>query len=171
MRLLAILVALVSLTSNSIAGTNTLQKRWLFVWRNMADPKEVDRMIARFPGAAAAGYNGVVFSCNIPANKAPDLTNASKQNNLDLIAVVMGNPKDRNYVEGVLAKDELFVVHDGRATHQPDNPTRVLNADFEDATGNHFKGWSFQDDEGVTTFADHDVVHGAKTSLRMQDIG
>ena len=27
-----------------------------------------------------------------------------------------------------------------------------------------------QDDEGLTTFADHDVVHNGKTSLRMQDI-
>ncbi len=153
------------------ANAASLQKRWLFVWRNMDDAKEVDRMIARFPGAAAAGYNGVVFSYNIPASKAAELTNAAKQNHLDLIAIVMGGPKDRNYSEGVLAQDELFVVHDGRASHQAENPIRVLNSDFEEANGNHFKGWSFQDDEGVTTFADHDVVHGGKTSLRMQDIG
>jgi hypothetical protein len=155
----------------SVSNTSPLQKRWLFVWRDMNDPKEVDRMISRFPRAAAAGYNGVVFSYNIPAAKAAGLTTAAKQNHLDLIAIVMGNPRDRNDVEGVLAQDELFIAHEGRATHQPDNPTRVLNADFEDATGNHFKGWSFQDDEGVTTFADHEVVHGGKTSLRMQDIG
>jgi hypothetical protein len=168
---LVIFLALISLTAKSFADTNSLQKRWLFEWRNMSDPKEVDRMIARFPGAAAAGYNGVVFSHDIAPAKASELTNAAKQHHLDLIAIVMGNPKDRNYVEGVLAQDELFVVHDGRATHQPDNPVRVLNSDFEEATGNHFKGWSFQDDEGVTTFADHDIVHGGKTSLRMQDIG
>ena len=47
-----------------------MQKRWLFVWRDMSDPKEVDRMIARFPRAQAAGYNGVAFSYNIPAEKA-----------------------------------------------------------------------------------------------------
>jgi len=146
------------------------QKRWLFVWRNMNDPKEVERMITRFPQAAATGYNGVVFSHDIAPAKASELTTAAKQNHLDLVAVVMGGPKDRNYFEGVLAQDELFVVHDNRAVHQPDNPTRVLNGDFEEASGNHFKGWSFQDDEGVTTFADHEVVHGGKTSLRMQDI-
>ena len=28
-----------------------------------------------------------------------------------------------------------------------------------------------QDDEGVTTFADHETVHGGKTSLRMENIG
>lgn len=169
---LAISIAAVA-TSKADPNTNTpaLQKRWLFIWRNMSDPKEVDRMLTRFPAAAAAGYNGVVFSPNIPPAKAPDLANAANLSHLNLIAIVMGNPKERNYVEGVLAQDELFVVHDGRATHQPDNPTRVLNADFEDVSANHFKGWSFQDDEGITTFADHDVVHGGKTSLRMQDIG
>lgn len=168
----AILVAvfLISSFAEAAPGSPTLQKRWLFVWRNMNDPKEVDRMIARFPRAVAAGYNGVAFSYNIPSAKAADLTNAAKQNHLDLIAIVMGSPKDRNYYEGILAQDELFVVHDGRATHHPDNSVSILNADFEDAAGNHFKGWSFQDDEGVTTFTDHDVVHRGKTSLRMQDI-
>ena len=26
-------------------ASRVMQKRWLFVWRNMSDPKEVDRMI------------------------------------------------------------------------------------------------------------------------------
>ncbi len=26
-----------------------MHKRWLFIWRDMSDSKEVDRMIARFP--------------------------------------------------------------------------------------------------------------------------
>jgi hypothetical protein len=148
-----------------------MQKRWLFVWRDMSDPKEVDRMIARFPRAKAAGYNGVAFSYKIPAGKAAELRQAAKKHGLDLIAIVMGSPHDRNYVEGVLSKDALFVAHGGTATLQPDNPTRVVNGNFEDVMGNQFRGWSLQDDEGVTTFADHEVVHGGKTSLRMESIG
>jgi hypothetical protein len=151
------------------AGTG-LQKRWLFIWRDMSDPKEVDRMIARFPRAKADGYNGVAFSYNIPASKAPELRQAAKQNGLDLVAIVMDGSHDPNYVEGVLSKDALFVAHGGKAAHQPDNPTQVKNADFENVTGNHFNGWGFQDDEGVTTFADHEVVHNGKTSLRMENV-
>jgi hypothetical protein len=147
------------------------QKRWLFVWRDMTAPNEVDRMIARFPRAKADGYNGVAFSYNIPASKAAELRQAAKQNGLDLIAIVMNGSHDRNYNEGVLSKDALFVTHNGRATHVPDNPTRVVNPDFENVTGNHFNGWAFQDDEGVTTFADHDVVHSGTTSLRMESVG
>ena len=137
----------------------------------MGDPREVDRMIARFPQAKADGYNAVVFSANVAPAKAAELKQAAKQNGLGLVAIVMGGSRDRNYSEGVLAKDELFVAHGTTATHQPDNPTVVLNGDFEQNSGNHAARWAFQDDEGVTTFIDHDVVHGGKASLRMENIG
>lgn len=149
---------------------HSLQKRWLFVWRQVSNPQEVDRMIARFPQAKADGYNGVVFSWNIAPGRAAALKEAARQNGLDLVTAVMGGFHDRNYVEGVLSKDALFVVRDGMPTFTPDNPTKVVNGDFEDVAGNHFKGWSFQDDEGVTTFADHEITHGGKTSLRMENI-
>src|SRR5947209_2393135 len=62
-----------------------LQKRWLFVWRNLNDPAEVDRMLERFPRAAKDGYNGVVFSGKIAAAKAPDIRRAAESNHLALI--------------------------------------------------------------------------------------
>src|SRR2546423_3614715 len=76
--------------------SSRLQKRWFFEWRNMNDPKEVDRMIGRFPRAKAAGYNGAVFSHNVPSSKAAELKEAAREQGLDLIAIVMGNPKERN---------------------------------------------------------------------------
>src|SRR5690349_24487779 len=84
-----------------------MQKRWLFIWRDMSDPKEVDRMIARFPRAEADGYNGVAFSYNVAKSRTAALRQAAKQHHLDLIAIVMGGAHDRNYVEGVLSKDAL----------------------------------------------------------------
>ena len=149
----------------------SMQKRWLFIWRDMKDPKEVDRMIERFPRAKADGYNGVAFSCDLVESKAAELRQAAQRNGLDLVAIVMGGSHDRNYVEGMPVKDALFVVHDGKATLLADNPTRVLNAGFEEFAGNHFKNWAFQDDEGVTTFVDHEVKHGGAAALRMENIG
>ncbi len=148
-----------------------LRYRWLFVWRDMNDPKEVDRVIARMPAAEAVGYNGVALSGIVAQERAPALREAAKKHHMDLIAIVMGGFHDRNYAEGLAVKDALFVARAGQATLQQDNPTRITNGDFEDVSGNHFRGWGFQDDEGVTTFADHDVVHGGKTSLRMESIG
>jgi hypothetical protein len=148
-----------------------LKNRWLFVWRNMSDPKEVERMIARFPQAAALGYNGVVFSHNIAESKAAELKEAARKNGLNLFVVVMDGVRDRNYAEGVPVENALFVVKDGRAALQQDNPTRVSNGDFEQASGDKFAGWTFQDDVGVTTFADHDVTHSGRISLRMENVG
>ena len=169
--LLCGLLAFDAASAQTSENAARLQKRWLFVWRGVHDPKEVDRMIARFPAAAAAGYNGVVFPHDVAPAKASELKAAAKQNHLDLIAIVMGNAKERNYAEGVAVQDALFVVHDSRATLQPDNPTKLINGDFEQVTGNRFAGWTMQDDEGKVSFADHEVVHGGKTSLRMENIG
>ena len=73
-------------------------------------------------------------------------------------------------MEGVLSKDAVFVAQGGRATLLADKP-KILNGDFEDVKDNHFGGWTMQDDEGVTSFADHQVFHGGKTALRMESIG
>jgi hypothetical protein len=147
-----------------------LQKRWLFVWRDMHDAKEVDRVIARLPQAKAAGYNGLVLSPNMVPAKAGELREATQRNGLDIVAIVMGNSKDRNYMEGVPVSNALFVVRNGVATHQPDEAIRYANGDFEAFSGNRFKQWRFQDDEGVTTFADAEIKHGGKASLRMETI-
>ena len=69
--------------------SHLLQKRWLFVWRNLNEPGELDRTLERFPRAAAAGYNGVVFAPNFPVAKAADIRRAAETNHLALIAVVM----------------------------------------------------------------------------------
>ena len=148
-----------------------MQKRWLFFWRDMSDPKQVDRTIALFPRAQAAGYNAVVVGANVAPSRAAEFRQAAKQHGLGVVAMVMGGGRDPNDVEGLHVQDALFVAQAGRANFQADNPTQVVNADFEDVNGNHFHGWQFQDDEGVTTFADHDVTHSGKTSLRMENIG
>ncbi len=152
------------------AAAPRLEKRWLFIWRDLGDPNEVERMIARFPQAASASYNGVAFSYNIAPEKAAKLQQAAQQYHLDLIAIVMGGAHNRNDMEGVLVSNALFVAHDQRAVFAPDNPTQVRNGDFEEFSGNHFQGWQFQDDEGVTTFADHEITHSGKTSLRMENL-
>ncbi len=146
------------------------QRRWLFFTGDLTDPKAVDEMIARFPAAQASHYNGIVIPFNVAAEKAPTLRAAAKKYGLEIICAVMGGAHDRNFVEGVPVKDALFVANGGMAAHKPDNPTQVLNGDFESAAENHFSGWGWQDDVGVTTFADHAVVHGGKASLRMETI-
>jgi hypothetical protein len=152
------------------AAAPSLQKRWLFVWRDMNDAKEVYRVIARLPRAKAAGYNGIVLSPSMPPAKAIEFREAARVNGLDIVAIVMGNSKDRNYMEGLPVQDALFIVRDGVARHHSEDDPCVANGDFEAFTGNHFSRWRFQDDEGVTTFVDTVVKHNGKASLRMESI-
>jgi hypothetical protein len=174
---LLVLTASLTLVLGACAGAqrtdgkpeDRLSHRWLFVWRDMSDPAEIDRMIARFPRAQAAGYNGVVFDHPIAPEKAAELKAAAKKHGLKLVVTVMGGARDRNNMEGVLSRGARFVAHNGVATFQADNPTKVLNGDFEQAEGDKLAGWTLQDSPGETTFADHEVVHGGKTSVRMQD--
>jgi hypothetical protein len=71
-----------------------LTKRWLFVWREMTDPAEVDRTIALFPRAEKAGYNAVVLTYEIAPGKVEELKAAARQHHLALIPIVMGGPHD-----------------------------------------------------------------------------
>ena len=155
----------------AVKSRPVMQKRWLFFWRDMSDPKLVDRTLAEFPRAHADGYNAVVIGADVAPSKATELKQAAHKYGLGIVAMVMGGAHDPNYEEGLLSQDALFVAQGGTATFQPDNPTQVANPDFEEVAGTHFKSWSFQDSEGVTTFADQAVVHNGKTSLRMENPG
>ncbi|NLH99234.1 MAG: hypothetical protein GX446_07050 [Chthonomonadales bacterium] len=163
-------MALASFGASHVAR-EPLKHRWLFVWRDMSNPREVDRVIERMPRARAAGYNAVVLSPTMPEAKAAALREAAKANGLSIVAIVMGNSRDRNYMEGVPVENALFVVREGIALHVPDNPTEVKNGGFEEASGNKALGWQWQDDEGVTTFIDREVKHSGQSSLRMESIG
>jgi hypothetical protein len=147
-----------------------LSKRWLFIWQDLDTPEQVDSVIALFPRAEAAGYNAVLIWYQMAPSRVEELKEAAKQHHLDIIPIIMANPHDPNYTEGLLAKDALFVARGKTATFQPDNPTKALNGDFEEVRGDHFGGWGFQDDEGKTIFADHEVVHSGKTALRMENV-
>ncbi len=148
-----------------------LERRWWFVWRNLRDPEEVTRMIARFPQAQADGYNGVVFSADIAPEKAAELKDAARRYGQKLIVAVMNGSRDRNNAEGLQVKEALFVAHKGVATFQPDNPTQVTNGGFEQAKGDQVIGWDLQDDPGVNSFVDHQVFHSGHASLRMEEVG
>lgn len=127
-------------------------------------------MIARFPHATADGYTGVVFPYNIPRAKARALKAAAAAARLDLVPAVMHNPHDPNYVEGVLAKDALFVARNGQGVLEPHRPA-IANFDFERANGHRFASWTLQDAPGAATFADHVVRRSGRTSLRIANLG
>ncbi len=78
---------------------------------------------------------------------------------------------DPNLAEGVPAVDIPFVVRGQEAVLVPERSARIVNGDLERTEDHLFTGFMLQDDPGKTTFADHAVVHGGRTSFRIQDTG
>lgn len=174
--------------ARAVEADKPLARRWLFVMRTMRTTEDLERTIALLPRAKEAGYNAIVLS-DWWLYKLDQTTDQHKQNllrlqqeakkyGLDLIPCVMpigysgaiiGH--DPNLAEGVPVKDALFVAHDGKATLQPDPPVSLPGGDFERVEGNRFAGWDFQDGVGESSFADREIVHGGRTSLRMERIG
>ncbi|MHB0997638.1 MAG: carbohydrate binding domain-containing protein [Armatimonadota bacterium] len=78
---------------------------------------------------------------------------------------------DPNLTEGIPVKDALFEVKSGQADLVPDPKANLVNGDFEQADGDKFINWSYQDNIGKSTFSDKDVHHSGKQSIRMENIG
>ncbi len=97
---------------------------------------------------------------------------------------------DPNLAEGLPVVDQPFVVRlqtegaptkgiagkkaaGGGARHMEAvvdtrSSARLKNGNLEQVQGDRFVGFGFQDDPGVTTFADHNVVHGGRVSCRFE---
>jgi hypothetical protein len=141
--------------------------RWLFFWNDMTEPTEVERMIARFPRAQAAGFNGVVFPAKLAPAKPRELKEAAARHGLALIPVIMGRSMDTHYTEGLPVRDALFVAGDDVLHFQPDNPTTVRNAGFERVRSDGFAYWTLFSDAGKRAFVEHKVVHSGRIAVYM----
>jgi len=186
--LLALLLSLVVLAPGQAEDSGpALAHRWLFVMRNLDRPENVASTLALLPRAREAGYNAIVLSDgNLSRLDRVDasyrenlltLQREAKAHGLDLIPCVMPIgysgailSVDPNLAEGIPVKDATFVVHDGRAVLRPDPEVALPGGTFEDHDGDVFAGWDWQDNAGKSIYADHRVVHGGSTSVRMENI-
>jgi hypothetical protein len=164
------------------------EQRWFYAAYNLLVDKNADQLIELLDRAGKSGYNGVVladYKFNIlgrmPANyfrNVERVKQAAAKSNIEIIPAVFPVgysagllAHDANLAEGLPVKDVPFDVKDREAALVHDPASVVINGGLEDVKGDRFTGFTFQDDPGVTTFADREVVHGGKVSCRMQDVG
>jgi hypothetical protein len=159
--------------------------RWVYCQHNLLVDKNVEDAIRLLERSAKAGYTGLVladYKFNI-LDRMPDryvknverLKKAAADHKIELIPCVfpIGYSDgllvhDPNLAEGVPVKDAPFVAR-GKELVPAGEPVKLANGDFEQARGDKFIGFNFQDEPGKATFADTDVRHGGKSSLRMHD--
>ena len=174
------------------AGTHAPPKfypnRWVFVFLNLQSDSHVEqiRQIART--ASVHGLNGMLLSGSLDAlefqsdayfQRLEEVKRIAAENSLEIIPTGFSAGyggaalyrKNRNLAEGLQVKDALFVVAGNQARLRPDPPVAFVNGDFEQFTGNQFPSYRFHDRPGEITFADTNVFHGGRASIRFENFG
>ena len=157
---------------------------WVFGW-NLGDDGDVAEVGRVLETAGRHGMNGAVVSFGLDTlcKKREDyfrrldaVKQACDRNGLELIPSIFSVgyggaalSHDRNLAEGVSVEDAPFIAQGGEARFVPDESVRLANGGFEEFTGHKFRGFNFHDQPGIVSFADTQVKHGGKASLRMEN--
>jgi hypothetical protein len=157
---------------------------WIFGWglEKDGDVAEISKVLET---AGKSHFNGAVFSFGLDtlSQKSPDffrrleaVNRSCEQNRLDFIPSVFSVgygggalAHDRNLAEGLPVDDAPFLVQGGVARLSPANPVQFKNGGFEEFTGNTFRGYDFHDQPGEVSFADTEVRHSGRASLRLEN--
>jgi hypothetical protein len=157
---------------------------WISGWglQKDADVAEITEVLT---AAGKSHLNGAVVSIGLDTleKESPDffrrldeVSRSCDTNRLELIPAIfsVGNAvgvlaHDRNLAEGLPVNDAPFVVQGGEGRLEPQNPVQFKNGGFEEFDGNTFRGYDFQDQPGVVSFADRAVRHSGLASLRLEN--
>ncbi|MGC9320138.1 MAG: hypothetical protein ACP5KN_19050, partial [Armatimonadota bacterium] len=170
------------------AQDDRLSDRWFYLSTNFLVEENVATGRQLLERAAEAGYNGVLvadskfgFLQDMPQRYFDNVAafkSTADDLGIEIIPAVMpigysssllyNNP---NLAEGLPVRDALFVVEDGLAHIVADPPVSLPGGDFEQAEGDSFAGWDWQDQAGAITFADTEIVHGGQQSCRIENVG
>jgi hypothetical protein len=164
------------------------QQRWFYSAVNLQVEKSANDLIALIERAGKAGYNGVVLADyklnvldRVPKHYFANLARVKKaaaSAGIEIIPAVFPVgysagilAHDPNLAEGLPVKDAPFLVKGRTAVLAPETPVRLRNGGLEEAKGDRFIGFGYQDEPGKRTFADRETVHGGKVSCRMENRG
>lgn len=167
---------------------NGLTRRWVYIARNLQVDEGLRQAQKTMKEAATLGYNGVVladYKLNILDRVPPhyfENLSAFKQTARELGLKIyptvcpMGYSNgllahDPNLAEGLPVRNAPFVVKNGRADLQQSPEKLLPGGDFEQARGDNFSGWNFQDASGKGSFVDTQEKHSGASSLRFDNIG
>lgn len=157
---------------------------WVFGW-DLGKDSDVAEVTQVLDTAAQHGINGAMVSFGLDSlcqhdaayfRRLEAVQRACEKDKIELIPAMFSIgygggilSHDRNLAEGLPVVDAPFLVKGGEARFVPGDSVRVVNGDFESFTGNNFKGFSFHDQPGEISFADTQVKHSGRASLRMEN--
>ena len=173
----------VMLAAMSLLG-GQYEDRWFYVSRNLNSDKELADVEALVRTAGKAKLNGMLLSCGVenygswmPDRKArlAQLRRTCEANGVAIIPIIWSvgygtmlwrNP---NLVEGIPCKDMPYVAKEGKAYCRREEAFPLENCDFERHDGDKFPLDGWIDAPGERSFADTEVAHGGKCSVRLEN--
>jgi hypothetical protein len=160
-----------------------LEHRWVYLKLNLQVDDAADKAIDIARRAAAAGYNGIALA-DYKLNVLDRVSDRYFKNvarfkgvcdelGLEIVPCVASfgysegiYTHNANLMEGLPARDmPLRVKGDFARAEGTSHPQ--LRGTFEEAKGDQFSGWSFQDAPGEGTFRDAQVKRSGASSLRI----
>jgi hypothetical protein len=179
------LLGLAPLTARSDEAQPKYERRWLWVMSNLMVNAEADRVVGLIERGAKDGYNGLVladYKMNLLDQVQPNyfpnakrVLEAAKEANIEVIPSIIpiGYSNgllmhDTNLAEGMPVVNAPFVVK-GREARLSHDPSLNFSAgDMETSRGDAILGFGYQDEPGKASFADREIKHSGKTSLRIE---
>lgn len=157
---------------------------WIFGWGLNRDT-DVTNITRVLDTAAQHGLDGAVMSCGLDTLDKHDtayfrrlsaIQQVCERDHLELIPAVFSIgygggtlAHDPNLAEGLPVADAPFLVQGGAAKFVADSTAHLVNGGFEDYSGNKFSSFGFCDRPGEISFADTEVKHGGRASLRLEN--
>ena len=157
---------------------------WVFGWglESDSDVTEISKVLDT---AGKSHFNGAVVSFGLDTlcKKSPDffrrlevVNRSCEENHLELIpslfSVGYGSAAlahDPNLAEGLPVENAPLLVRGGEARLASTNSVGFKNGGFEEFKGNAFEGYDFHDQPGEVSFADTEVRHSGRASLRLEN--
>ena len=161
--------------------------RWVYVSRSLRQEDHVQDIERIVQTASEHGLNGMVLAAGLDMLDLQDaayfarldkVKQICKDHNVEIIpnvfSVGYGSAvlaHDKNLAAGLLVKDALFVVGNGKARLLSDPPVTIENSGLEQYYANHLEGYRLQDRPGEVSFIDTQVFRTGKASLRLENFG
>lgn len=159
--------------------------RWFYASFGLGSDADTEELCALLKSAGTLGLNGMVWDCpwestsrwsDAAKGRFTKIRAAADQAGVEIIPILWSVGygtmlwKNNNLVEGAKVSDLPYRVSGNQAVFRPETPGNLLaNPDFEDYTENRFKSYDFNDMPDTISFADTEMKHGGKASLRMEN--
>jgi hypothetical protein len=161
--------------------------RWVYVSRSLRSNSDVADIENIVQTASESGLNGMVLAAGLDRldlqntdyfSRLEQVKRICQQNNIEIIPIVFSIgyggallAQNKNLAAGIPVRKALFVVDGDEAHFVSDSPAEIVNPGFEQYEGHRLTGYRLQDQPGVVSFVDRDIIHSGGASLRFENFG